>query len=204
MTRPNTRSVVAAIASLLPVGCTSAHPATSFPVERGSGPGLSHRSGDTTIEGRAYYGVPILQKSLFWDGNGETDDAGLGVHVLQHLADDFAIGMGLNVGNWFLGGEDAYSGEIEGLMRLHPFASLPFFFDLSAGYQLANEPVPPGGTDWNFTFAFGPGIEIPVDRGCSFELGALYHHVSNALGRMNDRNPSQNEGRFWIGFAWTL
>ncbi len=201
---PCARSLLATLASLLPVGCTSAHSSVTFPTARDGTAGASHRSGDTAIEARAYYGVPILQKSLLWDGNGETDDAGLGVHVLQHLADDFAIGMGLNVGNWFIGGADAQSGEIEGLMRLHPFENLPFFFDLSAGYQLATEPVPPGGTDWNFTFGFGPGVEFPVDRGCSLELGALYHHVSNALGRMNDRNPSQNEGRFWIGFVWTL
>jgi hypothetical protein len=34
---------------------------------------------------------------------------------------------------------------------------------------------------------------------CSSDL--TYHHVSNALGRENDRNPSQNEAQLWVGFA---
>jgi hypothetical protein len=38
----------------------------------------------------------------------------------------------------------------------------------------------------------------------SFLIGAHYHHLSNALGRENLRNPSQNEVRAWVGFIWNF
>ena len=47
-------------------------------------------------------------------------------------------------------------------------------------------------------------VDLPVGDKSSLIVGCTYHHISNALGRMNDRNPSQNEARFFVGFAWTL
>lgn len=179
--------------------CTMERPAAALPHE-----GISRAYGDTFVQGRVHYGVPILQKSFFWDGNGEDDDAGVGVHVLHFVGDDVAIGAGFNFGNWFQSGRDEQSGEIEGALRAYPFRDLPLFVDLHGGYQLATGPVPTGGTDWNFSFGFGPGVDIAVAENCSLMVGCTYHHISNALGRMNDRNPSQNEARCWLGFAWTL
>ena len=166
--------------------------------------GISHRFGDTFLQARTYYGVPILQKSFFWDGNGEDDDAGIGAQVAHFVGDDVAIGAGINLGNWFQSGQDAQSAELEGFLRTYPFHGGPLFVDLHGGFQQATQAVPTGGTDWNFTFGFGPGVDIPVADDCSLLMGCTYHHTSNALGRMNDRNPSQNEARLWIGFAWTL
>ena len=166
--------------------------------------GLPHHAGDTMLQTKAYYGIPILQKSLLWDGNGEVDDFGVGVHAPRFLDDDIALGLGLNAGTWLLPGADSYSGELEGLLRVYPFGAAPVFIEGTAGFQLATKNVPPGGTDWNFSFGFGPGFEVPVAADCNFEFGAGYHHISNALGRENDRNPSQNELRIWLGFTWTL
>lgn len=45
------------------------------------------------------------------------------------------------------------------------------------------------------TFGFGGGVDLPVGAGTSLLLGATYHHISNALGRENERNPSQNEAQ---------
>ncbi len=80
----------------------------------------------------------------------------------------------------------------------------PVFIDGNAGYQLANDQIPPGGTVWNFTFGFGGGFELPVDRDTALLAAIDYHHISNALGRNNDRNPSQNEARLWLGVEWTF
>lgn len=179
--------------------CTTPHART-----QSAHAGTSRNAGDTFAQARAWYGVPILQKSLFWDGNGEDDTAGVSGHVAHYVAQDLAIGAGLNCGNWFLPGADARSAEIEGLLRYHPLEGLPLFWDLHGGYQHSTEPVPCGGTEWNFSFGFGPGVDLALDDGCSLLFGVDYHHVSNALGRMNDRNPSQNEARFWLGVGWTL
>jgi hypothetical protein len=195
------RWLPASVAALALTACHApgAADAAAFPHR-----GISHRYGETFVQTRAYYSVPILQKSFFWDGNGEDDAAGLGAHVAHFVDDDIAIGAGLNFGNWFQSGRDAHSVEAEGLLRAYPVHDWPLFVDLHGGYQQADHPVPTGGTDWNFTFGFGGGVDVPVADDCSLILGCTYHHTSNALGRMNDRNPSQNEARFFIGFAWTL
>ena len=169
-----------------------------------SQPTAAHAAGSDVLTVSAFYGVPILQKSFFWDGNGEVDDSGLGVHWLHYVADGVALGPGLNAATWWTPGSDVYSAEVQALLRIHPLDSLPVFLDGSAGYQLANDQIPPGGTVWNFTFGFGFGAEYPVADKTRLQAGAMYHHISNALGRQNDRNPSQNEVRFWVGLAFDL
>lgn len=164
---------------------------------------LPHRSAGSNIaEARAFYGIPILQKSFFWDGNAETDDAGGAFHVAHFLANDAAIGLGLVPANWFVSGADVQSLELSMLIRLYPFPDWPLFFDGGGGFQEANGEIPPGGTFWNFTFNFGAGLDFPVTDSTSVMFGVQYHHISNALGRQNDRNPSQNEARVWLGFCW--
>jgi hypothetical protein len=165
--------------------------------------GLKHRAGDNAAVARAFYGVPILQKSLYWDGNGEDDNYGLGLHLFRFVNDGLALGMGLNGAVWMEDAHDVYSGEWEALLRWYP-GNGAFFWDFGGGYLHGTAPVPTGGTDWNFTFHFGPGVDIPVGRDSSVLIGATYHHTSNALGRQNERNPSQNDMRLWVGFAWNF
>ncbi|HEX5052582.1 MAG TPA: hypothetical protein VFZ65_12475 [Planctomycetota bacterium] len=166
--------------------------------------GTQHEAGSTQVEARVHYGVPILQKSFFWDGNGEVDDTGIGLHVSRFIADDVALGLGTNLVTWWTPGSDVYSADLEGLLRVYPVHAWPFFIDGITGFQYASDQIPPGGTVWNFTFGFGGGLDLSIDDHTSLMIGTLYHHISNALGRMNDRNPSQNETRFWVGIAWTL
>ena len=157
------------------------------------------------LDARAFYGIPILQKSFFWDGNGEVDAAGLKLREMWHATDAFAIGSGVTATNWFLDGEDAQSVEFEAVGRLIVHRAdndaYAWFFEAAAGYQYATDPVPEGGTVWNWTFSFGPGLLVPGSPNLDFQSGLTYHHVSNALGRENDRNPSQNEAQLWVGFA---
>jgi hypothetical protein len=182
------------------VGCSVDTP---IGAERQPDP-LRRHATETLLQTKGYYGIPILQKSLLWDGNGEVDDAGVGVHVAHFVTDDVALGAGINAGAWLLPGADSYSAELEGLLRIYPFGPAPVFLEGTGGFQQATKNVPPGGTDWNFSFGFGPGMEVPIAHGCDLEFGVGYHHISNALGRDNDRNPSQNEARVWVGLAWTL
>lgn len=165
-------------------------------------PGLRREQGAQTLTARTHYGIPILQKAIFWDGNGEVSDNGLSLQYHRYVADRVALGLGTTAAAWWTGGRDVYSAEIEGLLRIHPVRDWPVFLDGSAGFQQANHRIPPGGTHWNFSFAFGGGFEVPIDRGVSLLTGVHFHHISNALGRENPRNPSQNEARLWIGFAW--
>ena len=172
---------------------------------RVSGPaGVRRHGGESLLGVHAHHGIPILQRSFAWDGNGEVEDSGVGMLAGHFLADDLAIGAKLGATSWWTGGRDVYSADTEGLLRFYPWRKGPIFFDGTGGFQLANDQIPPGGTMWNFTFGFGGGVDLPVGEGTSMLLGATYHHISNALGRDNDRNPSQNEARVWIGFGWTF
>ena len=90
------------------------------------------------------------------------------------------------------------------MVRWFPRADGAFFWDLGGGYQQSTDPTPTGGTEWNFTFGFGPGVDIPIASQRSILIGSTYHHTSNALGHANLRNPSQNEMRLWVGFAWNF
>lgn len=194
-----TEFVAACLLGALPPGCsTNPCPPAAMPL------GVRHDAGSSFAEVRAHHGIPILQRSFFWDGNGEVDDSGIGFHAGSCLTDHVALGVGSNLASWWTSGRDVYSIEAEGLLRAHPFDTLPVFVDGTAGYQLANDQIPPGGTVWNFTFGFGGGLEVPLAAGTSMLAGLNYHHISNALGRDNDRNPSQNEARLWLGLEWSF
>ncbi len=164
----------------------------------------AHRAGDVTAELRGHYGVPILRKSLFWDGNGENDDFGAGARAYWFATDSLALGGGASGLVFKTLGDDAYAAEGESALRWYPvsFDSCSLFLDGTVGFQQSTRRVPDDGTEWNFTFSFGPGCEIPLGGGTSVLLGGMYHHISNALGRRNSRNPSQNEARLWVGVGW--
>jgi hypothetical protein len=195
---------VLVLAVLLSACATAVHDTGQEKEPAPAGDGVTHHAGENTLQLDAHYGVPILRKSLFWDGNGETDVFGARLHAFRYVADDMALGLGLNAGQWIVSGPDVWSGEVEGVLRCFPIESTRVFFDFHGGYMLATDQVPPGGTVWNFTFGFGPGVDVPLSDSTSLMFGIDYHHTSNALGHENDRNPSQNEGRIWIGMSWTL
>lgn len=194
------RIPLAAVApALLAASCLSAPPRIStIPA------GMERRAGTDFAAARVHYGIPILQKSFFWDGNGEVDDTGIGLHWGHFVDDHVALGLGTNLVQWWTSGRDVQSAELEGLIRIYPKQDWPVFVSGGGGFQLANDQIPPGGTVWNFTFGFGAGLDVPIAAGTSALFGVDYHHISNALGRDNPRNPSQNEARIWLGFGWTF
>lgn len=164
---------------------------------------LRHAAGDRVLTVRTAYGIPILQRSFFWDGNGEDDTASMRVRHLWYVDERLALGAGLAGGVFFESGSDAFFTEAEavGRVQLYQGEGAGIFTELTGGWLQATRAAPAGGTDWNMTFSFGPGIEIPIAEHTTIETGVTYHHVSNALGRDNDRNPSQNEAQLWLGIG---
>lgn len=187
----------------LPEGAAAVAAATPSPGQ--DVPPPLHHDGEVTIATRGYYGVPILSRSLFWDGNGEVDTFGGGAFVHWFLVDTFALGAGIEGTVFKNPGHAAYGIEGQLAARWYAYSApeLGVFMEGTTGYLQTTEPVPPGGTEWNFTFSFGPGVDVPLADGSHLLFGGNYHHISNALGRDNRRNPSQNEFRFWLGLEWT-
>ena len=166
--------------------------------------GAGHQDGDSMMVVHLQYGVPILQKAIFWDGNAEVDDFGIGVSNYWFVSNSFAWSATLNGTVFKTADGDVYAGEIElgGRWYVWDIAGGGVFWDTTGGYQQSHGAIPPGGTEWNYTFSFGPGIDLPLTRSSGFVAGVTFHHMSNALGRNTPRDPSQNEGRFHFGFGW--
>ncbi|MBI5851956.1 MAG: hypothetical protein HZB39_13160 [Planctomycetes bacterium] len=136
--------------------------------------GAGRKDGDRLAVVHTQYGIPILQRAIFWDGNSEVDNFGVGLSNFWFLSDWFAFRSTLNA-TWFRNeGNDRIAGEFEsgGRFYAHDFSGCSLFFDFTGGYQ-------------------------------QVLCGVTFHHFSNALGRENDRNPSQNDARLWIGYGWT-
>lgn len=162
-----------------------------------------HQHGERMITVRGIYGQPIRGKAILWYGKGDAPEAGLGLAHHWFVDDRFAFGAGLNVTRFAPIGDPAWGFEVEaggrGYMLASPAAGL--FVEAKGGYVRTGSPIPLGGTRDNYTFAFGPGAEVPLTGKLSLLGGVEFHHMSNAKGRDSPRNPSQNETRGWIGFG---
>src|SRR5262249_31493728 len=62
--------------------------------------GASHAVSSTVANVHGYGAVPILRKSLFWDGNGEDDVYGVGIEAHRYVTNGFAFGMSLDTSLW--------------------------------------------------------------------------------------------------------
>ena len=163
-----------------------------------------HQSGDRLLTLRYEYGEPIRGKSFAWTGLGTSDTQSIAVANHWFVSNRLSLGPSFTATAFdMLSGQWITGGEIEGIMRWH-FAEIDktsFFWDWTAGYLHTSKKMPPNSTDWNFTFGFGPGVEIPLGGKWKLLSTLQYHHLSNAKGRETVENESQNEARFTIGFG---
>jgi len=153
---------------------------------------------------RAEYGRPMRGQSFAWFGGYEGESYSLTAQHHSFVSDRIALGAGVTATRFHVTGGHRWGGEVSGCFRwffaeLNELEEMGFFFDFTGGALVTDLPFPPVGTALNFTFTFGPGLEIPITDTVSL-LGAIqFHHLSNALGRESPQNPSQNEARVWIG-----
>jgi hypothetical protein len=163
-----------------------------------------HKKGDRMVSARVLYGTPIVGHAIAWDGGGDADTVSGGLYNHWFVTDRLSIGTGATATYFFQEGGGVWGGEIQGASRWHftEWGKRSIFWDLNGGFLQTEGRVPPNSTEWNFTFAFGPGIEWPLNEKCTLLTGVEFHHLSNAYGRRSPRNQSQNELRFWIGLGW--
>lgn len=180
-------------------------PSTAAGAQRTSGAtGAGHVAGDRMVVVSGHRATPILGKAIFWDGNGEVENAGLGVSNYWFAQDWLGLRATANA-NYFAQDDAAVGIEFETGARLYAlhYDGWSAYWDVTGGYQYANTPVPPGGTAWNYTFAGGPGADVRLTQSTDLLIGATFHHISNARGRASLSNPSQNDVRLYVGLGWT-
>jgi len=168
--------------------------------------GGMHRKGERMASVRVHAApFPIEGSAIAWQGERDEEYFGAGVWTHKFTSDRIALGLGLSFHNYQFDGDNVKAAEIEGNYR-HYLAehgdTYAYFWEFYGGAQYAEAPVPSGATRYEFTFAFGPGMEIKLGEKPRLLAGVQFHHQSNALGRMSPRNPSQNDLRLWVAFGW--
>lgn len=164
-----------------------------------------HRQGEQMTSVYASHGQPIVGKAIAWNGLGDVPNASAGLAHHWFLRDRLALGAQVTGLLYDLPGDTTHGLEVEGGLRWFLFepGGAGLFWDWTGGFQHTAHYTPPGGTRDNFTFSFGPGLEVPLGgRWRAFASGE-FHHMSNALGRESPRNPSMNELLVTVGLGWT-
>jgi opacity protein-like surface antigen len=110
-----------------------------------------------------------------------------GYYVEQ--ADDHADAIGFNLS-----------------LRYHFYQAgrFTFFADIIGGLSQATREVPPGGTHFNFTLQFGPGVTYELVDHVHLYGGARLFHLSNAAIEGIDRNPDLNAIEGYAGVLFTF
>ena len=165
--------------------------------------GGRHKKGDRQAVFSASFGEPISGKSLGFQGNGDARNVGVAAGSQWFLMDRWAVGVQTGLRYYHQTGGSAVAFELEGTARHYLFEIGPvgFLFEFNGGGQIASREVPPGGTDINWIFGFGPTIEIPLGDKTDLLIGYQWRHLSNGRGGGEPDNPSQNDHRIWAGVA---
>jgi len=147
---------------------------------------------------------PLHGHAIAWEGESDDEYVGAGIGNYWFIRDRAAIGVLLSGANYQYSGENILAVELEFAYRWYVLEheEYAYFWDAGFGAQWAESEVPKTATQYEYTFSFGPGMEIPILENSKIMVGFQFHHQSNALGRQSDENPSQNEFRLWAAWGW--
>ena len=101
--------------------------------------------------------------------------------------------------------EDGYGIGINVLAKYHfiNWRRLSLYGDVLGGMFWTSADFPTGGTEFNFTYAGGPGLSYKIRDGLYIDGGIRFQHVSNFFIEGRDRNPIFNSFGGYVGLMWT-
>ena len=101
--------------------------------------------------------------------------------------------------------EDGYGVGINVLAKYHfvNVGRFSLYGDVLGGCFWTSADFPTGGTEFNFTYAGGPGLSYKIRDGLYLDGGLRFQHVSNFFIEGRDRNPIFNSFGGYIGIMWT-
>ena len=126
------------------------------------------------------------------------------VGVAWFFADNFEVALYAELGGAAQPSDDAfiYGGDLEFRWHLLAFDRWSVFMSAGCAMIGSTEPVPPGGTQFNFTPCAGAGLTFDVWEGTRMYLSARWFHLSNASTSSN--NPGFNGLGIWAGLSFAL
>jgi opacity protein-like surface antigen len=124
---------------------------------------------------------------------------GVGYYIYDNLAGNLELG-----GQWVQQDQETTAGTATVVLRHHilEMGKATLFLDVGGGIVASDEPVPAGGTEFNFTFQCGTGVTWPVGDGVYLLAGVRYYHLSNANMDGADENPSLNGPLGYVGLMF--
>ncbi len=100
--------------------------------------------------------------------------------------------------------ENASGIGLQAVARYHFFnvKHISFYADILGGILWTSEDFPTGGTEFNFTYAGGPGASFRLYANMQLMTGFRFQHVSNGFIEGRDRNPIMNSLGGYVGLSW--
>ncbi|MFM8785272.1 MAG: acyloxyacyl hydrolase [Phycisphaerales bacterium] len=140
-----------------------------------------------------------------WAGDLDAINLGLSrIGVAWFFVDHFEVALYATLGGASEASTDAfvYGGDLEFRWHFLAFERWSVFASAGCGIIGATEPVPTGGTEFNFTPCAGGGVTFDVWEGTRLYLSARWFHISNASTSSN--NPGFNGLGLWAGLSFAL
>lgn len=162
-------------------------------------PGTPFPKGTWSFELEASYTVPIR----FSTDEFTTATAGVGYYLFDNFSVS-AFAHGLLVNQEL--DHNTGGGGASILLRWHLINIDRFSFYLDGGGGLAwtNDPVPTGGTTYNYTARAGGGVAYRLKEDLHLLGGARYFHLSNANQHGRENNPSFDGVEYYIGLMFMI
>ena len=127
---------------------------------------------------------------------GDDTDYNARISFSTFLAPNFQIGIELSLWAFTQKGSDDPFGINPVLsLRYHFFNNQDWtiFADAGVGLLFTSDDIPTGGSSFNLTPRLGLGFTKRLsDSGTRLEVGARWHHISNARIFGDDENPSRD------------
>jgi hypothetical protein len=114
------------------------------------------------------------------------------------------VELSVELNGWFMdqSGDNAFAINPAFVFRWHFFneGRWTLYTDAGIGILLSTEDTPAGGTQFNFTPRFGGGATYRLDdAGTRLQVGARWHHISNARIHGDSENPSRDGVMAYVG-----
>jgi opacity protein-like surface antigen len=171
-----------------------------------------HERGQSQLIAQGSYGSPRTDDPLWWIGNGEADSVGASVQYNYFVNPDFALSGIVTPYRAFKNGSTIQSQELQIGLRwfftqfMLGKQPVSLYLDVQIGRMRSEHPVPPQGSETNWTQDTGVGLEYALNDSWSLVGGYHLRHISNGSGNgvTENDNPSQNEDLwfFGIGYRW--
>lgn len=162
-------------------------------------PKVPFPKGMWTLEIEGSYTAPIR----FSTDEFATGTVGVGYYLFDNFSVT-ALGHGFHVNQEAQNDTDGGGASL--LLRWHllNLDRFSFYLDGGGGLVWTQDPVPTGGTTYNYTARAGGGISWRLKEDVYLLGGARYFHLSNGNQHGRENNPSFDGVEYYIGLMFAF